>query len=258
MGLPLSFSSIVSCKAQLYAASLGGEIFLKEDGEAWQLIASPDNGDGITINRLTTNGAALFACTDMGLYALRGQEWEAEELSMPCYHYKADGNVRYAATAYGLFADNGSGWQPAAANDRKVYDLLNGPQFLVIAHETGFSIYDRMMDDWLSFNSGTGITSLTVCQGYLLGAAEDGRLLVGNKKGGYDLIRFPGMLLFSVIRRGMEIFACSDKGLFRVGIANGNPILFSMFCGGPVIDMDIAGNECFCATLYEGIRQAAL
>ncbi|WP_313997600.1 hypothetical protein [uncultured Paenibacillus sp.] len=253
---PLSFSSVQAGDGTLYAASLGGSIYRTGLEGAWERLSNPVP-EQLTVNRMALYGEQLFACTNKGLFCHGFEQWE-EELEIPCFQYRVEGGCRYAATAYGLFCDQTGSWGSIACYDKRVYDFLNLPQLLILGHEDGLSIYDRMTDEWAGFTVGAGVTSLAVYKGHLLGSGEHGELIVGNKKGRFERIRFAGLFVYSVMKRGGHLFGCTDKGLYRIGIINGYPWLFSFVKGGPVIDIDVQNGQLFMATLYNGVKTVQL
>jgi hypothetical protein len=252
--LPLSFSSVLAGSDSIYAASVGGGIYRKAPAGVWTNISDPFL-EGSTVNRLNLYGDTLYASTSTGLYSYTQEEWE-EELDFPCYQYRVEGGCRYAATAYGLWCDYTGTWGRVAYSDIRVYDFINSPQFMIVAHEQGLAMYDRMTDGWADFALDTGVTSLAVFQGHLLGSSERGELIIGNKQGVFDRINFKNTFVFSVLKKDSSVFVCTDKGLYRFGYLLNQPTLFSIKLGGPITDIDCRGGQLYMATLFEGIKSA--
>jgi hypothetical protein len=115
-------------------------------------------------------------------------------------------------------------------------------------------MYDRMTDRWASFQLECGVTSLAASRDYLLGANEQGELVVSNGEGGFSTIRFGDIFIFSVIARHAQVYVCTDKGLYRVSRLGERLTLFSVKPGVPVTDIDWLGRELYMATLSKGIQ----
>ncbi|WP_224753813.1 hypothetical protein [Paenibacillus terricola] len=252
------FSSVKTDGSQLYAASPGNGIYCGDESGNWQHI-SKTLSDELVVNRLQLIQGKLYACTNEGLYTFEDGQWEQPEHSVPCYQYKTSGQCSFMGTDYGLWHRCGDGaWHKVACPERKVYDFLNMPQFLIVGHEEGVSIYDRFTDEWVDFQLGVGVTSLTVYHGHLLGTGEGGELIVGNKQGGFDVVRFGNRLVFTLIRYGRDVYACTDKGLYRIGYLCGQITMFAVKLGFPVTDVDTHDGQLYMATLFEGILQMDL
>jgi len=252
------FSSIRMDGNILYAASPGNGIYQSIGAGDWMRI-SEELGSDVVVNRLHAAEGKLYACTNNGLYEYEDGIWEKPELAVPCYQYKTSGQCSFAATDYGLWHSCGDAdWHRVACPDRKVYDFINLPQFLIVGHEHGIAMYDRFVDEWSEFALGTEVTSLAVCKGHLLGAGAEGELIVGNKRGGFDVVKFGNRLVFTLVRHGSSVFACTDKGLYRIGFLRGQVTLFAVKTGFPVTDIDSDGEHLYMATLFEGIQQMKL
>ena len=157
-------------------------------------------------------------------------------------------------TEYGLWSKAGARWEKAACSDKRVYDFINLPQYLIIAHESGISLYDRFMDDWANFELEASVTSLAVYRGHLIGASDKGELLIGDKKGRFDRIRFGKPFIFSVRAKGNEVYVCTDRGLFQLAYILNQVTLLSVRLGYPVTDVDLQGDCLHMATLFQGIQ----
>lgn len=253
---PLSFSSVLAEEDSVYAASMGHGVYSRDGSGIWNKITGDAQGPQ-TVNRMKLYGEKLYTCTDEGLWSYSQGEWEREELEVPCYQIGTGAGCRYAATAEGLWSsDSGSGgsWEMAAYPRRRVFDFLNVPHFLILAHDQGIALYDRLTDSWSDFNLGLAVTSLAVYRGHLVGAAGNGGLIVGNKRGGFNRILFPKTRVFKVIPGSGGVLLCTDKGLYRYGALLGQAALFSVRLGGPVTDASLQDGYLYMATLFEGIK----
>ncbi|MGN7456577.1 hypothetical protein ACTHPH_17355 [Paenibacillus pasadenensis] len=251
---PLSCSSVLAGGGTLYAATMGSGIYRKREEHRWERISTPEM-DGLTVNRLVLAGERLHACTNRGLYIFDGEEWETEELELPVFQYRAEGGCLYACTTHGLWCSHGADWGSAAFADRKVYDIVNVPQYLILGCEKGLALYDRFSSAWMEFDLGAGVTSVAVCHGRLIGVSELGELVVGTPQHGFERYRYPGLFLFSIAVRGGQPLLCSDRGLYRAAWLGGRLALRPVETTGPVTDVDASGERLYLATLYEGIRQ---
>ncbi|GFN31579.1 hypothetical protein [Paenibacillus xylaniclasticus] len=251
------FSSVRMDEDTLYAASPGNGIYQSVGNGDWMNI-SGELGDNIVVNRLHAADGKLYACTNDGLYKYENGEWELPELAIPCYQYKTYGACSFAATHYGLWHNCGADWHRVACSDRKVYDFIQLPQFLIIGHDQGISMYDRFMDEWNDCPLKIEVTSLAVYKGHLLGAGAGGEVIIGNRRGSFDVVKFGSRLVFTLVRHGSSVFACTDKGLYRIGLLRGQITLFSVKTGFPVTDIDSDGEHLYMATLFDGIQQMKL
>lgn len=251
---PLSCSSVLAGTETIYAATMGYGIYRCRLEKEWERISTPEL-ERHTVNRLVLAGETLYACTSDGLISFDGEKWEQEELELPCFQFRAEGGCLYACTTHGLWCSHGSSWGMAAFSDRKVYDILNVPQYLILGCEKGLALYDRFSSAWMEFDLGTGITSLAVHHGQLIGVSEHGELVVGNPQKGFERFRYKGLFLFSVAVRGQQLLLCTDRGLYRICWLGGRLTMRPVDACGPVTDVDIRGDRMYLATLYEGIRQ---
>ncbi|GGA01932.1 hypothetical protein GCM10008018_55170 [Paenibacillus marchantiophytorum] len=251
------FSSIKILKNEtLVAAPLGSGVFLKHKDGDWQGVRH-GLPEGVHVNRLIVQESQLFACANKGLFKfdLESERWHDTELAIGCYQYKDYFGVSWAATPYGLWSRSHHGWQKAAYTHVKVYDFLMYPQYFILAIESGVAIYDRLINEWMDFPIGQGVTGLAIYQGHILGVTEDGALLHGDKKGGFEQIRFPHLFLFSIVTKGTEVFVCTDRGLYRVGYIRNQVTLISVRLGCPVTDIDCNAESLYMATLFQGIQR---
>ncbi|CAM3559707.1 hypothetical protein PALU110988_28850 [Paenibacillus lupini] len=247
------FSSVRVGQESILAASVGYGVYeINEFGEWNKLgVGMPENA---TVNRLQLHSGVLHACTSEGLYVFDEEEWVDTGLAVPCSQYRLLGGTGYAATEYGLWAEISGEWQKFACPEKRVYDFMNLPQYLVVAHESGISLYDRFMDEWAEFELNRAVTSLSVFRGYLIGASDKGELLVGDKRGRFDRIRFSGKFIFSVVSIGIDTYVCTDHGLFRLSQIQSHFSLLSVKLGVPVTDVELHDGRLYMATLFQGIQ----
>ncbi|NIK78124.1 hypothetical protein FHS15_003262 [Paenibacillus castaneae] len=247
------FSSVKAGPDGLFAASVGYGIYeMNAEGE-WSKL---DQGlpEMSSVNRLQLHHDLLHACTSTGLYEWNGEEWNCDGLTIPCYQYRKIGGTGYAATDDGLWSNAGFKWERIACANKHVYDFINLPQYLIIAHDSGISLYDRFMDDWAQFELQLSVTSLVVFRGHLIGTSDKGELLIGDKQGRFNRIQFGQNFIFSVVAKGSEVYVCTDRGLYRLTYLCNQVTLLAVKIGCPVTDIDVQGDDLYMATLFEGIQ----
>jgi hypothetical protein len=247
------FSSVKAGADCLFAASVGHGIYQIDDEGEWKKL---DQGmeDQTNVNRLQLQHDLLHACTSSGLYEWNGETWVNDGILIPSYQFRKIGGTSYVATEYGLWSKAGSKWEQIACQDKRVFDFMNLPQYLIIAHESGISLYDRFMDDWAHFELGASVTSLAVFRGHLIGTSDQGELFIGDKKGRFDRIRFGKIFIFSVQAKGNEVYACTDRGLLKLTYLCNQVTLLSVKLGYPVTDIDMQDGNLYLATLFQGIQ----
>ena len=206
------------------------------------------------VNRLQLSGETLFACTNQGMFKLERESWRPMEMPMTCYQYRDVGHSAFAATSHGLWCLTEKGWKSAAFSYSPVYDFLYTPHYLFLAMEWGIAMYDRLTCAWQEYTLGTRITGLGVFGGRLFGVTEHGEWMLGNKKGGFDKIKFPGIFIFNTVMCDRSVYVCADRGLYRMDILRGQPSLLSVNLGGPVTDLHIRDGSLYLATLSEGVQ----
>lgn len=247
------FSSVKADTESVYAASVGHGIYEIDACGVWNKM---DEGlsDHTTVNQLQLSSGSLMACTSEGLFEYRGDKWANDGISIPCYQYRILSKSGYAATEYGLWCKIHTKWEQIALHEKRVYDFMNLPQFIVTGHATGVSLYDRYMDEWADFDLDRAVTSLAVFRGRVVGATDKGELLVGDTRGRFDRIRFGKMFVFSVAAFGRNVFACTDRGLFRLANVRNQISLLPMKLGLPVTEVDMMNGNLYMATLFQGIH----
>jgi hypothetical protein len=251
------FTSVKATPNGVYAGSVGYGIYEIDGNSNWDKLETglPDT---VSINRLQHQHELLHACTGIGLYEWMGEYWENAGLTLPCYQYRNIGGARYAATDNGLWMRTGGKWGLLACEGKRVYDFINLPQYVIVGHESGISLYDRFMDEWADFELGRRVNSLAVFQGHLVGTSDRGELLVGDKKGRFDRMSFGGLFIFSVTTKGRDVFVCTDQGLYTLAYAADRLMLISVKLGYPVTDVDVQGDKLYMATLFQGVQSIDL
>lgn len=240
--------------AVVYASSLGRGVYrIAETGE-WSALDENWPEDA-TVNRLLVGRNGLTACTSKGLYVYDGSRWEPTEVAIPVYRFReGEGGRMLAATQYGIWCGTEDGWMNWAYPDSVMYDLLYLPQFLIGGCDRGIVLYDRLAGAWGEYPLRTAVTSVAVYRGRLVGTGERGQLIVGNKRGGFEVYRFGGLFLVSLIPKGREVYACTDRGLFRLASFRDSVTLLPVRLGFPVADADWVGDTIVVATLFRGIQ----
>ncbi|MFD0670203.1 hypothetical protein [Cohnella sp. GCM10027633] len=239
---------------KLVAAPLGRGIELRDSSyQPWE----PAN-DGLPelfhVNRLQSNGGHVFACTDKGLYRLEDREWETTGLFISTFQYRQYGTIALAGTSNGLWFSEGDDWRMMMRADAVVYDFLYLPQFVVLGTHEGLAILDRLTSSWMRYNYGAAVTSLAIHRDSIIGATEKGELLVSNSRGGFERYRMGNMFVFSIVSKGDAIYACTDRGLYRVVSVGGRPTLMAVKLGIQVTDVDTDGSRLYMATLFDGVQ----
>ncbi len=251
------FSSVKAGPDCLYAASVGHGVYSQNAEGGWEKLEKglPDSAN---VNRLQLQHDLLHACTSNGLYEWEENSWRNDGLAIPCYQFRKIGGTSYAATEYGLWCKVGAKWEQIACGDKRVYDFINLPQYLILSHESGVALYDRFMDEWAHFELGEPVTSLSVFKGHLVGTNEKGELLIGDKHGTFERIYFGKPFVFSVLSIGSGLYVCTDRGLFRLTHVKEQITLLSVKLGYPVTDIDMQDGQLHMATLFQGIQSMQL
>lgn len=255
-GLLLTCLTVLQDGTLMAAAVNGGVFRIREDG-AW-LRTVQGLPEGTDVYRLVSDGTDVYTCTNKGLYRLSGEHWETTPVSAPCSRLRGRGGLLMAAAEDGLWMRLPDGWGRMDYTDRPVFDLIQSPQMIFMAQAHGLTIFDRYTHTTSEFSLGTGVGSLAVLQGALLGATACGDLMVGDKRGGFDLVRFGGIKLFSVAEAAGRIYACTNRGLYRILTWNGRYHLCSVKLGSPVTDLAADRERLYLATYFEGIRTVSL
>ncbi|MCU6711716.1 hypothetical protein M6D81_23745 [Paenibacillus sp. J5C_2022] len=251
------FSSVKAGDSGLFAASYGYGVYEMDSNANWGKL-NEGMPDGTNIYRLQLQHDHLHACSSKGLFQWKDNRWEEAGITLPCHQYRRIGGSSYASTSDGLWMKTGSNWNLLACAGKCIYDFINLPQYVIVAHNTGVSIYDRFMDEWSEFELNRAVTSLTVFRGHLIGASDRGELLVGDKRGKFQRIAYGGMHIFSVVAIDKDIYVCTDRGLYRLAYVVNHLTLLSIKLGFPVTDVDIMDGQLYMATLFQGIQRMEL
>ncbi|RED60241.1 hypothetical protein [Cohnella lupini] len=254
--LAFHFSSIKLLSSNgLVAAPLGQGIVHKQAmADEWTEI-NEGLPDRTHINRLQVYDDQLYACSNKGLFLCTDETWSSTELAIGCFQYKEFGEVGLAGTSCGLWFTEDSEWHLMMRSDVIVYDFLYLPQYVVLGTNEGLSILDRLTSTWMNFKYASAVTSLAIHHGRIIGVTEHGDLLVGNKRGQFERYRMGNSFLFSVVVLNDEIFACSDRGLYRVSHIGNRTSLMALKLGHQVTDVDADDRYLYLATLFEGIQR---
>ncbi|MBD0379359.1 hypothetical protein [Paenibacillus sedimenti] len=254
------FSSIkIYNEHTLVAAPMGSGVYVRHKEGDWEGLRQGMPED-VHVNRLIIQTGKLFACTNKGLFEfdMICELWRDTGLVIGCYQLREAGGQLWAATPYGLWSRTGTGWHKIAYSHVRVYDFLFYPEFIILALEFGIAVYDRLVGVWMEFPFNEAVTGLAVFEGHILGVTENGTLLHGDKQGGFEQIRFPHLFLFSIVTKGSEVYACSDRGLFRISCIRDQITLISVRLGCPVTDIDCNADNLYMATLFQGIQRLEL
>ncbi|WP_271752127.1 hypothetical protein [Cohnella sp. JJ-181] len=209
----------------------------------------------VHVNRLEQGAERrIFACTNHGLFGLSHDRWSDMQLPLVCYAYREQGNIGFAATERGLWCHTPKGWKSIASTGNAVYDLLITPQFIYLALPWGIAMYDRLTCTWEQFPMKTAIVRLTAFDGALLGITEDGEVVLGDGRGGFNRLRMPGIFVFNAVRSGHSLHFCTDRGLYRAAKLRGQLSFVSVTLGCPVTDLELIDGQLHLATLSEGIQ----
>lgn len=241
----------------LLASSVNEGIFRIEAGGAW---VRSDRGlpKGTDVYRLESAGNNVYACTNKGLYRLQDDRWELTVVTGTCSRLIQKEGILMAAADSGLWVKDKYGWLNMDYTDQPVYDVLATSTLIYMAQPFGLTILDRYTQAMDEIRLGTGVNSLAVLQGALVGATTGGDLLVGNKRGGFELARFGRIKLFSVAEAAGRVYACTNRGLYRILNWNGRCHLCSVKLGFPVTDLVHDEKKLYLATYFEGIQNLPL
>jgi len=257
----LHFSSVkIWNNGLLVAAPMGQGIYMKREHQDWESLPG-GLPEGVHVNRLNVERGRLFACTNLGLFEFDEQvdSWRDTGLALSSFHVKATAGTLWAATQYGLWAaQTAKGWLKIACSTQFVYDFLHIPEYLILALEDGIKVYDRLTGGWMNFGMQQAVIGLAMYQGHFLGITEKGALLCSNQKGSFEQIRFPHLFLFSLVTKGQEVYACTDRGLYRISKIGGRITLLSVRLGCPVTDIDCSADMLYMATLFQGIQRISI
>ncbi len=244
---------LVGPNQQIYASTLEGLVVRRsQSGEIESLTSGWQ--PGITVHRLKMYNRILYACTNQGLFLYKNGTWTSTSIHSPCYQVREHNGFGYAATSDGLWAGSIADWKPAALAGLKVYDFLPLPNYIVVAHARGMSYYDRYASEWADIYREHSVTGLTAFHNHLIGVNDLGQLVIGNKRGGLDAYGFGDLFMMGIVTRGHDVFACTDRGLFRLGFIGGSIQLLSVIQSSMVTDVDQDHGRIYVATMFDGIQ----
>jgi len=257
-GLVLHFSSVKSLSSDvLVAAPLGqGIVHKKQITDDWTGINEglPEHSH---INRLQVYDDQLYACSNNGLFLYSDEKWHSTELCASCYQYKEFGEIGIASTSCGLWYNEDDEWHSMMRSDIIVYDFLYLPQYVILGTNVGLSILDRLTLTWMNFKYGSAVTSLALYHGRIIGATEHGELLIGNQRGAFERYRMGNTFTFAIVNRNNQVFACTDRGLYRISHIGNQISLMALKIGCQVTDVDMNEHYLYIATLFEGVQRIA-
>lgn len=249
--------SIISCKDIMFAAAFGKGVYCKNRQGKW-VHAEEGLPDGVIINRLQELEGSIYACTNMGMFYFDQDQWHLSEMKEPCYQVKKQGLFHAVATEHGLWCKLGTHWEQTAYPGRAVYDLFLSPQYYIIGTEKGISVYDRYTGTWAEFVLGVAVINLVVCKGRLLGVSKDGHIIMGDRKGGFQIVSFDDLIVYSLKSTMSEGYACTNRGLYLLDFMKEQIVLKSIVTGYPVTDMVVIGNRICLAALNRGLKSITL
>lgn len=247
-------TSVEAFGDHIYAASFDRGVYRKTQG-TW----TPDHDglpEGTVVNRFRVVDERLYACTNRGLFAYDNGGWQATGIDFPCYQLIKRGRFLTAATEYGLWCSAGRQWHSIAYRSIVVFDLWMTPEYIYMATSGGIAMYDLLTDEWAEFPMHTAVTGLASGQGALLGISADGRFVLGNKRGGFEFIRYEGLTFNALKQTASGLLACTNRGLYRVEIWAGRLMLRALLTGYRVTDVNLSGNSLYLATLNRGLQLA--
>lgn len=239
---------------RLVAAPLGRGIELRDRlSQSWEAV-NDGLPESVHVNRLQSHNDQVFACTDKGLFRLDDRHWQATGLCVSTFQYRQYGTIGLAGTVSGLWVSEGEEWRVMMRADTVVYDFLYLPQFVILSTHEGLAIYDRLTSGWMKYNYNTAVTSIAVYRRTIIGTTEKGELLVSNARGGFERYRMGGMFIFSIVPKEDAVYACTDRGLYRISRIGRRISLMAVKLGMQVTDIDCSGEQLYMATLFDGVQ----
>lgn len=255
-GLLLTSLALLS-DGSLMASAVSGGLF-KIDTEGRWFRMNPALPDDAAVIRLETDEETVYACTNKGLFILSDDCWTPTRIKVPCHRLRGKGGVLYAATDSGLWYRFNDSWVRTSYTDDPLYDLFQTPQMIFMAQTRGITVFDRYTQSMSDFRMNTLVSSLCVLNGNLLGASGAGDLMVADRQGQFELVRYGRVKIFSLSSRGGRVYACTDRGLYRLLFWKGKYHLCSVKLGAPVTDVVFGEEKLYLATYFEGIRTISL
>ncbi len=249
------FTAIHTIENKMLAATLSGEVFVKEQLDEKWVARQGGLPEGTKINRISSHGDRVFACTGHGMYEYWDERWHLAGPKLPSYQYRRAGGVSHIGTENGVWYSIGFKWKPFACEGRVIYDFMYLPHCYLFAHDKGISLYDRFVDEWIHYDLSCRITSLAIYHGHIVAVSDTGELYTGTRKGEFQRARFPHLFLFSLKTKGDTVYVCTDRGLYKLAVIASQITLISLNFGLAVTDVDMSGDQLYMATLFDGIQQ---
>lgn len=255
-GLLLTTITALDDGSFMASAVNGGILYIPQDGD-W---IRTDYGlpEHAVIHMLETVDGTVYACTNKGLFMLEEDRWKQTNIGVPCYRLRGSGGVLYAAAEDGLWYMIHERWVRTDYAEGAVYDVFLSPQMIFMAQKEGLAVYDRYTQSYAYFPMACPVSSLTVLHGRLVAAGANGSLMIGNKKGGFDLFQYGNIGIFSIAAAKGRVYACTNKGLYRLIGWNGHYHLCSVKLGYPVTDLACHDGQLLLSTYLGGIQTITL
>lgn len=251
-GLLLTSLTVLPDGSLLAAAVNGGLFRIEKDGRWFRLNRKlPAQAE---VYRLETDQSTVYACTSMGLFVMEEDRWAPTRITVPCYRLRNKGGVLYAACDNGLWYRFNEMWVRTSYTETPVFDMFQTPQMIFMSQEKGITVYDRYTQTSDEFPLAQPVGSLCVLYGSLIGASAAGDLMIGDKKGNFKLMRYGKLKIFSLDASEGKVYACTDRGLYRLLFWNGHYHLCSVKLGFPVTDIAFDKGSIHLSTYFEGIR----
>lgn len=236
----------------LMASAVNAGMFrISPEGQWFRM--EPALPEGAYVNSLDTDGGILYASTTKGLYVLGEEGWTSTKITVPCHRVRGKGGILYAATDSGLWYRFNESWVRTSYIQSPIYDLFQTPQMIFMAGEKGISVFDRYTQTMDEHVLNTPVSSLCALNGSLLGASGGGDLMVGDRKGHFILMRFGRTKIFSLVASGGQVYACTDRGLYRIMPWKEQYHLCSVRLGTPVTDVAFSSGKLHLATYFGGV-----
>ncbi|MDF2922646.1 MAG: hypothetical protein K0R57_1560 [Paenibacillaceae bacterium] len=255
-GLLLTSLTVLPGGGLMAAAVNGGLFHIEPDGRWFR--ADRSLPPHTVVHRLETDQDIVYACTDKGLFVLADDGWLPTKIAVACYRLRSKGGVLYAACGNGMWYLFKDSWLHTNYTDSPVFDIFHTPQMIFMAQTKGITVFDRYTQSTEEYPMQTAVSSLCVLHGSLVGASANGDLMVGNKKGNFELVRYGKIKIFSLAAFGGRVYACTDRGLYRLLFWRGKYHLCSVKTGFPVTDAVFDRGNLHLATYFEGVRTVAV
>ncbi|MDD9267308.1 hypothetical protein ACFPES_09775 [Paenibacillus sp. GCM10023248] len=251
--LPLRFTTLTASNdGVLYAGTHGKGVFQFTPLRSWE-IASQGLPDHLHIHRLDWVDTQLYASTNRGLYVLEDDIWQRTSVTDACYRMIGWGD-RFVLTSKGLLCGSDGNWQTLAFAGKQTFDMLVTPHFLFVGYEEGVAFYDLLTGDWCELPLNQAVTSLAVFNQMLVGTTARGGLVIGNKMGGFQHVRFDGMRLNRLVSHLDGVYVCANTGIYKLFDLQGRIMLHSFNVRAEVTDLLVWRDMMLISTLQTGIK----